>query len=417
MLSEADCRPTPTLRRRVLTAVTVSVVLASASAFLTNGTSATSSSSNDTQLLAHRSTATIGCSGSSGLYDMGGIVSGPPGSIGAVMGKVGLHDRLICGANLYLTWARVEPRPPVDGVATYHWPGRGSEMARWQAVGKTVNLLVEGADEGTGRNTITPAWVLKATRQVDCEGANHEPVFWDPGYETQWKIFVAAVVSWANKQKDMGFIRFGIGEDAESLVSEAALGLRRCRNAWAAVGFPDDFRTFAAEMINYEATLGAKFKIEVALVNGVGEAANGKTSGMAALATLAVADHEMLEDNEMNATDAADVVAGHPCPAPNWCAILQQSANKGAPIDSEPNESTPAGGAAITGPLPALVSASVTGIRNIGAELMGISSNDWLIALDPSWPGASDTKCHGYATCGVAYLAILTLAATLVGSA
>jgi hypothetical protein len=348
---------------------------------------------------------------------MGGIVSGPPGSIGAMMGEVGLHDSLICGANMYLSWARVEPKAPVNGVATYHWPGRDSQMARWQGVGKTVNLLVEGADEGSARNTITPAWVLKASRQVDCEGANHEPVFWDSGYDARWKTFVAAVVRWANKQKDIGFVRFGIGEDAESLVSEAARGTTRCRNAWAAAGFPDDFRTFAVDMIDYEASLGAKFKVEVALVNGFGVTADSTTSEMRTLAALAVANHEGLEDNEMNAADAAAIAAGRACPAPNWCAILKRIADKGESVDSEVNESTPAGGAAISGPLPALVSASITGARNIHADLMGITSNDWLIALDPKWHGAADTRCRGYATCGAAYLAALTLAAKLVGAA
>jgi hypothetical protein len=366
-------------------------------------------------------------SGIHGIFDGGGIASGPPGSFGPAIAKYVLKSPLVCGATFYLNWAQIEPTPPVNGVARYQWPGGKSALGRWEKAGKMINLLVQGAPEGTAKNTITPRWVLKRTPQVDCMGADDEPVFWDSGYMSAWKKFMTATVAWAKKQPDIGFIRFGIGEDDESMIAGATYGSATCEKDWAKVGYPAAWQDYATDMINFEGDLHRShpsIEIQVETVNGLGYVSNPVTKygssyqdyEMNTLASLSVSNGLGLTDNEMNAANATAVAEGHQCPAQDWCAILQHHAD-GEPISIFPNESTPAGGQPNIGPLPALVTASVTGSRNVDAQILELYANDLLIALDPSWPGASDRTCPGYATCGAAYLASLTRAARIVGEA
>jgi hypothetical protein len=290
-----------------------------------------------------------------------------------------------------------------------------------------INLLVQGAPEGVAKNTITPRWVLNQTPQVDCMGADDEPVFWDSGYKSAWEKFMAATVAWATKQPDVGFIRFGIGEDDESLVVGAQFGSAVCMHEWAKAGYPAAWQAYAKAMIDYEGDLrraNSSIDIQVEIVNGLGYVVKPATKygssyrdyEMNTLAALSVANGLGLTGNEMNAANATDVAHGHRCPAQDWCSILQHHAGR-EPISIFPNESTPGGGEPDVGPLPALVTASVTGSPNVEAQILEIFPKDLLIALDPRWPGASDTTCPGSATCGAAYLASLTDAAKIVGEA
>src|SRR5262249_11886030 len=123
---------------------------------------------------------------------------------------------------------------------------------------KMVNLIVWAVSDVKGESA-TPNYVMSKTPTVDCEKFGRVPVFWDKGFSSNYKDFIAAVIQKYGADPSVGYIRFGLGAGGESFPA-CQFALRR------QYGFnPKVWHDYIFDMLDYEKTLHSERLLMVAI--------------------------------------------------------------------------------------------------------------------------------------------------------
>lgn len=305
-----------------------------------------------------------------------------------------LADPTVCGADIVVPWSAIDKGP--GATPRYDWTQLDKWTGPWEAAGKEVNLIVWGVDEQPRQTPVpaTPAYVLSQVDTVQCDqNTPPTPVYWEPGYEDNWKAFVAAVVDHVAGDPHVGYLRFGIGTGGESYVENDLKGA--CLAQWNAHGYQRDFPAYTAAMLAYEASLHSAKQIMVGI-----NTFRGGDGFPDQVAATAVADG--FGFGTQGLADSA-IRSGQPCYA-NWCALFDKYTGR-VPLEVQTYEKTDPAGTGPEGTLPPLLRFALSE----HAQILELYPTEWLVADDPTWPGYP----QGHA----AYAQALAGAASVVGSA
>jgi hypothetical protein len=319
----------------------------------------------------------------------------------------------ICGANFWVRWNSIDRGP--SSSARYDWSTVEAEIAPWEQAGKAVNLIVIGAAEGAStKQGATPAWVQSQIQMVTCANSQPTPVFWQPGYESNWKQFIAQTVSHFAGDSHISYMRFGLGHGGEDLVDGGADG-GPCKQMWDAVGYQTDWSPYNQRMLDFMGSLHSAKQLMVGLNNF-----DGKPDLGAAVAAKAAQLGIGFGMQGLAANDVTSVAQHQPCRDADWCTLFQRYAGK-VPLEVQTlAASNPAGGqvkpgipgtgpgsslSMLTGPLPPLLTTALA----VHTQIFELYADDCLIAFDPDWAG--------YAKYHAVYAAAIQSTAAVVGSA
>lgn len=311
----------------------------------------------------------------------------------------------VCGAAIFVNWQQVDRGPGAN--PRYDWSTVESAIAPWEAAGKTVNLIVWGASEGGTVQRSTPLWVQSQVEMISCDKSAPTPVYWQPGYANNWRIFIQATVNQFAADPHIGYLRFGLGTGGEGLAS-AGTRTPSCLAQWNAAGYQTAWPAYVSGVIAFEGSLHSSHQLMVAI---------NTFDAMPAPMSVAQAASQVgigFGMEGLQASDAAAISTGQACGESNWCAVFNQYAGT-VPLHLQTPYQTDPSGAPATGsepkgiirmgPLPPLLQAGL----QVHAQIYELYAQDWLIAFDPQFPG--------YAQYHAAYAEALDAAAAVVGSA
>jgi len=333
-------------------------------------------------------------------------VSYPPAAHGLfLLGATGADARtyimpspLVCGIDIFVDWDAIDSGPGHN--PQYNWTNLDAEIAPWEAAGKEVALIVSGASELGTADLKTPAYVASKVTMVTCPNEPPVPVFWQSIYLSNWEAFIKATVNHFRSDPHIAYIRFGVTVLGEGYIPGLTNSNKTCLDKWDAVGYQSDFYPYLTDLFKFEGSLGSVHRVFGSL--NYDDMANG--GAIAAAAGVGVGMEGMAK------ASADAVLTDQPCPWVNWCATYASFAKK-TPLYvqmfsySDPSgnlHQTPPSKQEVTGPLPPLLQAGIA----IHTQIFEIYQQDWLLALDPSYPG--------YATYHTEYLNALTAAAAAV---
>jgi hypothetical protein len=311
----------------------------------------------------------------------------------------------VCGAAIFVNWLQVDRGPGAS--PRYDWSTVQSAIAPWEAAGKTVNLIVWGASEGGTVQRSTPLWVQSQVHMISCDKTAPTPVYWQPGYADNWRIFIAATVDQFASDPHIGYLRFGLGTGGEGLAS-AGTKTPSCLAQWNAARYQTAWPAYVAQLIGFEASLHSTHQLMIAI---------NTFDAMPAPMTVAQEASQYgigFGMEGLQASDASAISTGQPCGTSNWCAVFNQFAGK-VPLHLQTLYQTDPSGAPATGsepkgilrmgPLPPFLEAGLA----VHAQIFELYAQDWLIAFDPQYPG--------YAPYHAAYAQAIASAAAVVGTA
>jgi hypothetical protein len=324
-----------------------------------------------------------------------------------------IPNNAICGANFWVKWNSIDKGPAA--TARYDWSGVETELTPWKRLGKTVNLIVIGAAEGAStKQGATPTWVMSQVQTVTCANSQPTPVFWQPGYESNWKEFIKQTVSHFAGDPLIGYMRFGLGHGGEDLVDGGA-DAGACKQMWDAKGYQTEWMPYNQRMLDYMGALRSTKQLMVGLNNF-----NGKADLGAAVADKAAQLGIGFGMQGLASGDVTSVAQHQPCRDADWCNLFNRYAGQ-VPLEVQTlAASNPAGGpvkpgipgtgpgsslSMLTGPLPPLLTTALA----VHAQIFELYADDCLIAFDPDW--------SGYAAYHAAYAAAIQSTAVAVGTA
>jgi len=398
--SHEDFRPNDCLKRRLLRVATASSLLALAVSLQLAGASIKISSRSNVELVSQRTTGQIACSGSNskvarpmgphGLFELG--------KVGGAVEQYAMRSPLLCGADVYVDWSSIDMGP--GHTPRYDWAALDNEIAPWEAAGKEIGLIISGASEGLAYKQATPAYVASEVTMVDCPNEPPVPVFWQSAYLSNWGHFMQAVVEHFASDAHIAYMRFGVTVDGEGFIPGLHAAGETCLKKWDAVGYASDWPRYIQDLFTFEGSLHSPHKLVVSL----------NYDDMASTGPKAVRAGIGAGMEGMDKASATAVLQHEPCPFENWCAAYIALAGK-TPLylemyhNSDPTgtlHSNPPSPQELTGPLPPLLQAGV----ELHAQIFEIYPQDWLLALDPQYPG--------YAKYHAEYVKALTIAASTV---
>jgi hypothetical protein len=324
-----------------------------------------------------------------------------------------IPNSAICGANFWVRWNSVDKGPSAS--TRYDWSSVEADIAPWERLGKTVNLIFIGAAEGSStKQGATPTWVQSQVQMVTCANSQPTPVYWQAGYESHWKEFINQAVSHLAGDAHIGYMRFGLGQGGEDFVAPGA-DAGACKQLWDAKGYQAEWTPYNLRMLAFMGSLQSTKQLMVGLNNF-----NGKADLGAAVAAKAAPLGIGFGMQGLASPDVIAVAQHQPCKDADWCNLFTKYAGQ-VPLEVQTlAASNPAGGpvrpgipgtapgsslSMLTGPLPPLLTTALA----VKTQIFELYADDCLIAFDPDWPNYADYHT-AYAT------AILSTAAA-VGTA
>jgi len=318
------------------------------------------------------------------------------GPLASAVEQYALHSPLLCGVDIFVLWSSIDMGPGV--VPRYNWASLDREIAPWEAAGKEVALIVSGASEGGTTELATPRYVVSQVTMVSCPAEPPVPVFWQPAYMDNWRAFVRATVDHFAGDPHIPYLRFGMTVDGEGYLPGVYELSRTCVDKWNTFAWSTNLPRYVAGLLAFEKTLRSPHEIVAAVDYGDMSVAGQQAAASGIGVGIAV----------MNKASATAILHNQPCPLSDWCAKFAALAKRTTLYLQTLSYSDPTGGLKsdppnpqeLTGPLPPLLAAGIA----IHAQILEIFPQDWLLALDPQYPG--------YGEYHEAYLTALTAAAS-----
>jgi hypothetical protein len=326
-----------------------------------------------------------------------------PASEQAAIRRYVIPDPTACGASIVALWSQIDNGP--GAAMRYDFSSVEKAIAPWAKAGKPVNLLFAGASETGVKDTATPAWVLAQTGAnsvplVSCldPGAGQKasapaPVYWNQGYATPYRAFVAQAVKMYGSDKRIGYMRFGIGMGVEDYVQHGADGA--CAGTWAPYGLTGFafWATFSKNMVVYINSLHAKHQVIIAINNFAGDGAPDSPHAVPNVVASAAAPRGIgFGTLNLGAFDGGHIdepcMQDKPFP-PYWCKAFDAHEGK-VPLLFQPITYTFNPALPTIAPLGQLLAYAKTN----HAQVFELYPNEWLGADDPKWP--TYAAHHGY---------------------
>lgn len=291
----------------------------------------------------------------------------PEARVNAAATKYLLHNPVVCGADVYVVWKRVDRGPAAN--PRYDWSSVDDQIAPWVAAGKTVNLIVWATGYGA-RAIATPDYVFSKVPSVTCPAFGRAPVFWNPDFVSSYRSFMAAVIDKYASQSSIGYIRFGLGAGGEIYPA--------CMYALEDYGFSrDTWRKYLFDMLDYEKSLNSPKQLAVGL-NAFGNPPD--LAFTASIAEHAVQDGIAIGNQGLSMEDAHNDAAGRACMA-DWCRLFRQYHGK-VPLILQTGGETRPDGSNPTGSMVDILPFAL----NFHVQIFELYAQDWLVAYDPSDP-------------------------------
>jgi hypothetical protein len=279
------------------------------------------------------------------------------------------HNPLVCGANVYVVWAKVDRGPGAS--PRYDWSSVDEQMAPWIAAGKRVNLVVWATGYSPNRSMQTPAYVMAKVETISCERSQNVPIFWSPEFVDNYQPFMAAVAKRYSDNPSVGYIRFGLSGGGETFPLCFFELMKKYPN------FNAIWRDYLIKMLDYEKSFHSS-KLMVGLTPFGG--ALGKIQNheyLDAVARAAVRNGIAIGSQGLQASDKSGDAATPTC----WyCRLFQEHRGKVASEIQTIKQSDPEGG-----PPGSMVDLMPFALRQ-GAQIFEIYLQDWQIAYDPDDP-------------------------------
>jgi hypothetical protein len=278
-----------------------------------------------------------------------------------------LHNPVVCGANFYLVWNRIDKGP--DASSRYDFDAVEEQMEPWIKAGKEVNLIAWAVGYGA-KVQVTPEYVFKQVQSVECENGGQVPVFWDKGFMDNYQQFMKEIVHHFGNNAAVGYIRFGLGIGGETFPV--------CMYALREKGFtPQVWRKYLFDMLDYEGALNSPKTLMVG-INTFGEPPN--IDFVDAVADRAVQNKIAIGSQALSMDDPRSDRAGQPC-AVDWCHVFR-GANGKVPLELQTLEETNPDRSGKVGSMVDLLPFAL----GLHTQIFEIYMQDWLIAYDPEDP-------------------------------
>jgi hypothetical protein len=278
-----------------------------------------------------------------------------------------VHNPVVCGANFYLVWNRIDRGP--DANPRYDWSAVDQLMAPWIAAGKQVNLI-GWATGYSSKVVVTPDYVFAKVPSVECPAFGRVPVFWDKGFMTNYQAFMAAAIHRYENNPSVGYIRFGLGGGGETYPA--------CMYGLQDKGFsPELWRKYILEMLDYEKSLNSPKQLMVG-INTFGQPEDLEFAG--AVSERAVRNGIAIGSQALSIEDIHNHEKGVPCHV-DWCANFEKAQGK-VPLELQTLEETNPDRA---GPIGSMVDLLPFAMQ-LHTQIFEIYPEDWYVAYDPSDP-------------------------------
>lgn len=322
-------------------------------------------------------------------------------------------DPKLCGASIVVLWSGIDRGPTASPQFDFTPIERA--MKPWVAAGKLVNLLFIGNNEVGTTDTATPSWVLAQTGAnavdlVPCPNPGPgsvgppTPVYWEQGYSTPWRAFIAKAIARYGRNPHVGYMRFGLGAGAEDFPQHGADGA--CFAAWQKYGLSAKFwAQFSASLTRYignTARRNASTVQQLVALNPFEDASApfpvaNRVASAAAASGVGFGTENLGSGNYGTVVESCTKNAS----VPYWCAAFQAHAGV-VPLEFQPINFTLQPGTHIA-PLPSLLPYAIAN----HAQIFELYPQEWLTADDPTF--------STYAAHHVAWQRALTRAAATLG--
>lgn len=242
----------------------------------------------------------------------------PPGANPVPITNYIQKQATVCGGDLYIVWATVD-----QGNGKYNWTTVDNQLNQWVAAGKKVNFIVWGVSDAEPNNG-TPAYVLNDAgyQSVTCEENGQTlsyPVYYSGTYNTDYKIFIQAVLNRYGANSNVGYIRFGLGRGGE-VFPTCLTQMMAFSGASTLAQFNTLWENYIAEMTQYQKQLSGTTVQLMTALDQYGtpvqysvtdfEASNAKSLGFG------------FGSQGLSQSDITAYNAGRPCTA-DWCSSFQ----------------------------------------------------------------------------------------------
>ncbi|HEV2177977.1 MAG TPA: hypothetical protein VGW33_12385 [Terriglobia bacterium] len=328
-----------------------------------------------------------------------------------------IHNPVVCGGLFDIVWAQVDKGPGAS--PRYDWTPIERQIEPWMRAGKLVALDIWAVSYG-GLEA-TPSYVLSQVDSVRCVGMNPNaagpggrgrfpggpgrfpgarppffprpgfgrpggqfpggarggrespaiPVYWESGFEKNYREFIAAVIEKYGSNPSVAYIRPGLGAGGESTP--------RCGQQMRQYGYSiDKWRQYVFDMIDFEKSLHSRATLIVGITNPEGSRAIEFPHLEAA---RAVEDGLGIGSEGLQESDIENNSAGRPCGVVDRCALFETYKGR-APLELQTlSRSNPDG----NGRVGSLVDILPLGLK-IHAQIFEIYTQDFLAAYDPAFP-------------------------------
>jgi uncharacterized membrane protein len=323
------------------------------------------------------------------------------------------------GATIAIQWSSAD-----NGTGSYDWTLANSQIAPWVAAGHKVNLAIWANSDGSGTgpcgpegqygtagvgNCAIPTYIwnaLGSANYVTCtppnaNGPQQMPNYMDSGgiFMTNYKNFIAGVVSKYGSDPNIGYIRIGLGRGGETIpVADWDNTSEACGqsyvNTWGySVSSWDS--NYIGPMLQYEGSLMSTNHLPVGkLLVGITPMGNNSRNQNADFAANTAAPLGIAFGSQgLQESD----IQNYPSCGADWCNLFATYTGQ-VPLELQTVAQTCLPGASCTpaeqatGPLTDLIPFAVSN----HVTIIELYYQDWLTAFDPNYTPYDSSG--GYAT-------------------
>lgn len=321
------------------------------------------------------------------------------------------------GATIAIQWSSAD-----NGTGSYDWSVADGEISPWIAAGHKVNLAIWANSDGSGTgscgpegqygtpnigNCAIPTYIwnaLGSSNYVTCNPANASspqqmPNYMDGGgiFMTNYKKFIAGVVSHYSSNANIGYIRVGLGRGGETIpVADWDNTAEACGqsyvNTWGYTVANWD-SNYIGPMLQYEGSLitanhlpVSKLMVGITPMGGTSQNQNANFTANTAVPLGMAFGSQGLQESD---------VQNYPSCGANWCNLfatytgqvtlelqtVAQSCLPGASCTTQEQGTGP-----LTDLIPFAVTNHVTSIE--------LYYQDWLTAFDPNYTPYDSTGAY-----------------------
>lgn len=260
---------------------------------------------------------------------------------------------------------------------------RSEDTIQTPTAGKEVNLIVWTTEYGPGASA-TPSYVLNQVNTTQCAQPSGQktaitPIFWEPGFASNYEVFISALIQRYQNNPSIGYVRFGLGTGGEDFPLPSFTA-PQCLSQLRSYGYsPQVWLNYTYRMLDYEASLHSQKQLMV----GINSIPSQNGSIVDLVAARAVQDGIGFGSQGLTSLDIQRYKDNVSCAA-DWCNLFSKYAGR-VPLELQTYSASSPDGSGI-GSLPQMLSFALS----LHTQIFEVYVQDFLTAYAPPFQNYSE---------------------------